>query len=66
MSKGTPKEMPLKKYISEVTTELKKVSWPSREDTIQMTILVVGVSTIVALYLGGLDYLFTRLMSVIL
>ena len=54
------------KYFNETIIELKKVSWPSREDTIQMTVLVIGVSAIVALYLGGLDFIFTQLMKLFL
>ncbi len=59
-------KLALSKYINETVTELKKVSWPSREDTIQMTVLVIGVSAIVAGYLGGLDYVFTQLMKLFL
>jgi preprotein translocase subunit SecE len=54
------------KFLNETVIELKKVDWPSREETIQMTVLVIGASTIVAFYLGGLDYIFTQLMKIFL
>lgn len=50
-------------YLREVRLELSKVTWPSREDTTRMTMIVVGASLIVALYIGGLDLLFTNLLG---
>jgi len=43
-------------FLSEVRTELLKVSWPKREDVIKLTLIVLLVSAIVGLYVGGLDY----------
>ena len=48
-------------YFKEVRVELDKVTWPSREQTIEKTIMVVVVSIAVGLYIGGLDLLFTWL-----
>lgn len=50
---------------SDIIGELKKVSWPTREDTIRLTAIVVFISLIIAIYIGiidtllalGLDYL---------
>ena len=47
-------------YFKEAKSELKKVVWPSREQTINHTLLVVGISLGVAIFLGLLDYLFTK------
>ena len=66
MSKVKLPAIAISKYFNEVKTELGKVSWPNRKETVQMTILVISVSTIVSLYLGGVDYLFTRIMSMLL
>jgi preprotein translocase subunit SecE len=49
-------------YLREVNQELRKVSWPSRQQTIQMTILVITVSAVVGLYVGILDVAFDGLM----
>lgn len=46
-------------FLSEVRTELLKISWPSRKDVIDLTIVVLGLSVIVGVYLGTADYLFT-------
>lgn len=53
-------------YFGEVRAELVKVTWPTREQTINMTWLVVGVSITVALYLGLLDAAFQRLVESII
>jgi len=45
-------------FLKEVRQELKKVSWPTRQETIKYTLIVVGVSVAVAVFLGGLDFLF--------
>jgi len=51
------------KFLKEVRQELKKVTWPSREDTVKHTLTVIGISVAVALFLGGLDLLFVFLLN---
>ncbi|MBU1885810.1 preprotein translocase subunit SecE [Patescibacteria group bacterium] len=53
-------------YFKEVVRELKKVSWPSRKQTVNKTMLVIAVSTLLAVYLGGLDLLFQKLTEVLI
>jgi len=50
-------------FLKEVRIEMKKVNWPTRETTLRYTLIVVGVSVIVAIYLGGLDVLFTTFLE---
>lgn len=50
-------------YLKEVRVELGKVNWPSREQTTQYTLLVIGVSFAIAIFLGGLDYIFSWLLN---
>ncbi len=47
----------------EVITELRRVTWPSREEAVRLTIMVLIVSTVVGLFLGGVDYVFNFLMT---
>ena len=61
--------MPMNKRISflkEVYEELAKVTWPTREQTIRYTILVIIVTVVVGLFLGGFDYILTLLTAFIL
>ncbi|MEI6529088.1 MAG: preprotein translocase subunit SecE [Candidatus Falkowbacteria bacterium] len=49
----------LSNYIKESIAEMKKVTWPTKKETRNYTILVIAISIGVALFLGLLDYLFT-------
>jgi len=46
-------------YLQESIAEMKKVTWPTRKETYNYTILVIAVSLAVAAFLGILDYIFT-------
>jgi len=50
-------------FIRSVKLELKQVKWPSHQTALKMTILVIITSLAVAFYSGGLDYLFTTMLS---
>jgi len=50
-------------FLKEVFLELKKVNWLSRREILRYTLIVIGVSLAVAIFLGGLDLLFTTLLS---
>ena len=50
-------------FLKEVRLEMKKVNWPTRKETVRYTLIVVGVSAAVALFLGGLDYILTLLLQ---
>lgn len=50
-------------FLKETKTELKKVSWPTKEQTVQYTLVVIGVSAVVMVFLGGLDYLFSYILN---
>jgi preprotein translocase subunit SecE len=52
--------MSLIQYIKDVRGEMRHVSWPTRKQAAIYTALVIGISIAVALYLGGLDFLFSR------
>lgn len=50
-------------FLKEVQLELKKVNWPSRKETLKYTLVVIGFSAVVALFLGGMDFVFSFLVS---
>ena len=45
-------------YIKGSYVELRRVVWPTRQEIIQHTIIVMGLSIFVALFLGALDMIF--------
>ena len=51
-------------FLKEVKNEMLKVVWPSRQETIRMTILVIAFSLVVSLFLGAVDYGFTKLLEI--
>jgi preprotein translocase subunit SecE len=50
-------------FIKEAKVELTKVNWPTKKQTTDYTLMVIGVSITVALFLGGLDYFFGFLLK---
>lgn len=54
------------RFIHESNAELRKVSWPTRQEARRLTIIVLVVVTISSVVLGTLDYLFTKLIGWIL
>ena len=50
-------------FLSEVRIEIKKVSWPNKKETINYTLIIIGISLVVAFYLGGLDFAFKQLLQ---
>lgn len=53
-------------FIKEVRVEFTKVSWPSREELTQSTIVVVVVSLIVAAFIGAVDLGLNKLVGLLL
>ena len=56
----------LVKYIRDSRQELRKVSWPTREQTINSTLLVIAVSIAIAAFLGVADYGLNKLLEYLL
>jgi len=50
-------------YVKESKSEFDKVVWPSRQETLRLTILVLIVSVAVGAYITGLDALLTSLVE---
>lgn len=54
------------RYFRETRVELSKVSWPSRQEAINLTLVVLAVTVSMAIFLGSLDYLFTKIFELII
>jgi len=50
-------------FLKETKVELKKVNWPTRKETTKYTLIVIGASLAVAIFLGGLDFFFTWIIT---
>ena len=53
------------KFLKEVAVEFKNITWPKKDTLIQLTIVVISISIIISLILGGFDYLFTNSINLI-
>ena len=60
MTSGIQRREPnrIQRFMRETVGELRKVSWPSRQEAISLTYIVIIVMIITAIILGGLDALF--------
>ncbi|MEG3755767.1 preprotein translocase subunit SecE [Psychromonas arctica] len=52
-------------FAKDARLEVRKVVWPTRQETVQTTLIILAVSTIVGLVLWGLDGIFVRVVSFI-
>lgn len=53
-------------FLSGVRVELSKVVWPTPNQTFRLTIIVILVTVTVSFFVGGIDYLLTKLLEVVL
>lgn len=50
-------------FFKQVWEELAKVTWPTRNEAIRMTLTVIAVSAVVAAFIGGLDFVLTSFIT---
>jgi len=50
-------------FLQETLSELRKSVWPSREETARLTVVVIVLSIVASIFLGGLDQIFERTFS---
>ncbi len=55
----------ISKFLREVNIELRKVTWPSKDEIVGSTIVTIVVSTIVAIFIGIVDQALTAIITVI-
>jgi len=53
------------KFLKEVREIFETISWPKKDTLIQLTIVVISISIVISLILGGFDYLFTNSFALI-
>lgn len=54
-----------RKYWRETYSEMKKITWPDNDTTRNLTIVVIAISVVLGLVLGGVDAAFVRLWHLI-
>jgi preprotein translocase subunit SecE len=53
----------IRRSYRETRAEIAKVTWPDKETTRNLTIVVIGISFVLGVLLGGIDYIFLKLLE---
>ena len=56
----------IKNYLADVWVVMKKVSWVQRKELFTTTLVVIVFSTILAFFIGVVDFVFSRLLSIVI
>jgi preprotein translocase subunit SecE len=56
----------VRNYLADVWAEMKKVSWVQRKELFTTTLVVIIFSTVLALFIGAVDFIFSRLLGIVL
>ncbi|MDH4068289.1 MAG: preprotein translocase subunit SecE [Dehalococcoidia bacterium] len=60
-TKAAPEKKSRFRFFADVVAELRKAHWPTRQEALRLSILVLAVAVVLGLILGVLDLGFTRL-----
>jgi len=50
-------------FLQESKQELGRVNWPTKQETVKLTLVVIVMSLLVAFFLGAMDFIFTYLLE---
>jgi preprotein translocase subunit SecE len=56
----------VREFVQEVLAEFRKVTWPSRQELVNSTVVVIVVTVVLAFFLGGVDIMLARAVEWIL
>ena len=66
MAEKAKKQNAMQRYFNETVGELRKVSWPTRQEAIQLTIIVLVVMVFMGVFLGLVDLIAGHLLNLAL
>jgi len=55
----------IQRYFKETIGELRKVSWPTRKEATNLTLIVIVVTVAMGIFLGFLDFLYTKFFALL-
>lgn len=53
-------------YFRGAISELRKVTWPTKKQTINYSIVVIAIAVGVAVYFGVADFIFSRILTILI
>jgi preprotein translocase subunit SecE len=65
MVEKEPRDNAIVRTFREVRSEMKKVVWPTREETIRLTAVVIALSAVISMILFAADALFATLLTLL-
>ena len=54
------------RFFSDTLAELKRVTWPAKEQVIRLTLMVLAISAIIGLFLASVDWIFAQITRLLL
>ena len=66
MVREVQKENRIVRYIRETRAELRKVVWPTREEAINLTVMVVATIVAMSIFFGAIDYVLTAFFRLLI
>lgn len=66
MAEKAKKPNAIQRYFNETSGELRKVSWPTRQEATQLTLIVLAVMAAMGMFLGLVDLVAQRLINLTL
>lgn len=59
------KNLPTPGFTKDIIEELKKVTWPTKKETIRLTAVVIIISLIIGIYIGIIDVLLAKILQIL-
>lgn len=53
------------RFVETIVDELKKVTWPTKKQTIRLTTVVIAISLIIGIYIGIIDVLLAKVLEIL-
>lgn len=66
LGRGAVKKALSFSMFGEIVSELRRVTWPTRQETFRLSLMVIAVAGTIGVFLGLVDLAFARLFGVIL
>ncbi|HUH96054.1 MAG TPA: preprotein translocase subunit SecE [Anaerolineales bacterium] len=66
MAEKAKKQSAIQRYVNETAGELRKVSWPTRQEAVQLTIIVLVVMIFMGAFLGLVDLIAGHVLNLAL
>lgn len=63
ITRGSGRDVHPAQFVRDIISELRKVTWPTREETLRLTGIVIAISLAIGLLLGLLDLVFSQILG---